>query len=183
MYCSKKNRNYVDRWKTRLYSAIKSSQCVLAQVTLSMPKSQIPATQSDGVTIIMTMTQVFFKISFNFEWIFETIYTFSLGESESSDDYYTLKQVRLPFFNNGKYRQMHAKFNDTVDSSMICVGDNRKAMCYGDSGGPLMAKHADGKWYQHGVISWSHRVFGPSRRTERLRQSELLLRFYQGNNR
>jgi len=38
--------------------------------------------------------------------------------------------------------------------SMICAGEQGKDACFGDSGGPLFHKAADGKWTLVGVTSW-----------------------------
>ncbi len=45
--------------------------------------------------------------------------------------------------------------DDSIDNfSMICTVGTGNGACYGDSGGPLAKRNADGSWTQVGIVSW-----------------------------
>ena len=38
---------------------------------------------------------------------------------------------------------------------MLCAGNGRKGICFGDAGGPLQCRSRDGRWKLIGVTSWN----------------------------
>ncbi|KAE8594473.1 hypothetical protein XENTR_v10019660 [Xenopus tropicalis] len=66
----------------------------------------------------------------------------------------TLQQGLLKIVDYATCRRLDWWFIN-VKTSMICAGgDGNVASCYGDSGGPLNCKNADGVWEVHGVVSF-----------------------------
>lgn len=65
-----------------------------------------------------------------------------------------LLQTTVPIVPAAMCLSQYAKTPTPVTANMVCAGDGSKDSCSGDSGGPLMQKAADGRWYQVGVVSF-----------------------------
>ena len=63
-----------------------------------------------------------------------------------------LQQVELPVISNTTCNEAYPS---EITDNMICAGyaEGGKDSCFGDSGGPLMAR-IDGEWVHAGVVSW-----------------------------
>ena len=63
-----------------------------------------------------------------------------------------LQQVELPVISNATCNEAYPS---EITDNMICAGyaEGGKDSCFGDSGGPLMAR-IDGEWVHAGVVSW-----------------------------
>lgn len=64
-----------------------------------------------------------------------------------------LRKAALPVVSTSQCSQIYGM---NVPGSVICGGVNQKSQsgCHGDSGGPLAARGANGRWYVFGVVSW-----------------------------
>jgi secreted trypsin-like serine protease len=65
-----------------------------------------------------------------------------------------LRQVVVPCVD---YTTCNKEYSgDIMQDVMFCAGVGGKDSCQGDSGGPVVSKHSNGKWYQHGIVSWGN---------------------------
>ena len=68
-----------------------------------------------------------------------------------------LRQVEVPIMSREKCRdEMYSQIDVHVSANEICAGyhEGGKDSCDGDSGGPLICRNAENRWWQHGVVSW-----------------------------
>ncbi len=66
-----------------------------------------------------------------------------------------LREVRLPVLSDSVCNRLLASEGDRItNSTMLCAGGEGPSACYGDSGGPLMARGNDGVAYLIGLTSW-----------------------------
>ncbi len=68
-----------------------------------------------------------------------------------------LQEVYLPLVN---FETCVDAMDDQVTENMVCAGASAggRDACYGDSGGPLMLKAADERYYAYGITSWGEGV-------------------------
>lgn len=68
-----------------------------------------------------------------------------------------LHQVSVPVIDNDSCQDMFKKsgHKKTIRESFLCAGykEGKKDSCEGDSGGPLMWQHEDGRWLLMGTVS------------------------------
>jgi len=64
-----------------------------------------------------------------------------------------LQEVEVPLISNEQCNQPDWR-NCVIRPCMLCAGDQDKAPCDGDSGGPLFCQRKNGLYVVHGVYSW-----------------------------
>jgi secreted trypsin-like serine protease len=70
-----------------------------------------------------------------------------------------LQSVALPIVDLDKCEHALSHYDPDLDEGEICAGRIRQGIdaCNGDSGGPLQARDADGRFVQVGIVSWGER--------------------------
>ncbi|KAG1694124.1 Plasma kallikrein [Nymphon striatum] len=66
-----------------------------------------------------------------------------------------LQKIHVPIISNKNCSDAYGYIRK-ISKGMMCAGhkDGGFGVCVGDSGGPLMCKRGDGRWYQAGITSW-----------------------------
>ncbi|GIY55517.1 proclotting enzyme [Caerostris darwini] len=82
--------------------------------------------------------------------------TISYGGPASSK----LQEVQLRIWDNPKCKTVFIK-DVPITEGNICAGDGDKDACRGDSGGPLMLTHTNGKFYLVGIVSFGKKCAEP----------------------
>jgi len=78
--------------------------------------------------------------------------TVGWGQTENQDGSNNLQVVRLQIMPGPLCKIMATNVN--VGDSKFCAGGGFKDTCSGDSGGPFVVMHDDGKYYLHGITSY-----------------------------
>ena len=66
----------------------------------------------------------------------------------------TLKFASLKVLENSHCNSVNSKYQNVTDT-MLCAASKLKSICQGDTGGPLVCQHGNGRWYLEGVSSWA----------------------------
>jgi secreted trypsin-like serine protease len=71
---------------------------------------------------------------------------------ENGVESFKLQQVEVPFLEMDECIKEYG--SNHIDETMECAGKKGLDSCQGDSCGPLVTKHSDGRWFQAGIVSW-----------------------------
>ncbi|XP_042899849.1 proclotting enzyme [Parasteatoda tepidariorum] len=72
----------------------------------------------------------------------------------------TLQEVQVRIWENDKCKVVFRR-EVPITGANLCAGDGDKDACRGDSGGPLMLAHQDGKFYLIGLVSFGKKCAEP----------------------
>jgi len=82
--------------------------------------------------------------------------TLSYGGPASSK----LQEVQVRVWENFRCRDVFRR-DVPITTANLCAGDGDKDACRGDSGGPLMLAHQNGKFYLVGIVSFGKKCAEP----------------------
>ncbi|XP_055928481.1 proclotting enzyme-like [Argiope bruennichi] len=82
--------------------------------------------------------------------------TISYGGPASSK----LQEVQLRIWENPRCKVVFRR-EVPITGANVCAGDGDKDACRGDSGGPLMLAHTDGRFYLIGIVSFGKKCAEP----------------------
>ncbi|GBL87547.1 Proclotting enzyme [Araneus ventricosus] len=82
--------------------------------------------------------------------------TISYGGPASSK----LREVQLRIWENPQCKVVFRR-EVPITGANVCAGDGDKDACRGDSGGPLMLAHTDGRFYLIGIVSFGKKCAEP----------------------
>ncbi|GFU39709.1 proclotting enzyme [Trichonephila clavipes] len=71
-----------------------------------------------------------------------------------------LREVQIRIWENSRCKDVFRR-EVPITSANVCAGDGDKDACRGDSGGPLMLAHTDGKFYLVGIVSFGKKCANP----------------------
>ncbi|GFY73834.1 proclotting enzyme [Trichonephila inaurata madagascariensis] len=71
-----------------------------------------------------------------------------------------LREVQIRIWENSRCKVVFRR-EVPITSANVCAGDGDKDACRGDSGGPLMLAHTDGKFYLVGIVSFGKKCADP----------------------
>lgn len=63
-------------------------------------------------------------------------------------------RVSVSYVNFTECQRIYSKINVNLTTTQICAGEEGKDTCRGDSGGPLMVKDSENRWYAEGIVSF-----------------------------
>ncbi|GFS40422.1 proclotting enzyme [Nephila pilipes] len=82
--------------------------------------------------------------------------TLSYGGAASTK----LREIQIRIWENSQCKAVFRR-EVPITAANICAGDGDKDACRGDSGGPLMMAHTDGKFYLVGIVSFGKKCAEP----------------------